>query len=269
MIEAVALAISAASTGGALALAAAERRARGARLLGVQRACHELRGPITAVRLGVQLGVRTGELSLDRMRALDLELGRAGLALDDLTHPGPRLAPRRRSAVDMRELVAASVLAWSASAELHGRELRMGWRADAVAVRADGIRLAQVLGNLLANAIEHGAGPIIVTAEARSGRVRVEVADEGPGLPARVAASLRAERPASPRTRARGNESLASLRWACRIPVRRDRRDHRPDPRHGHGLAISAQIAALHGGSLTAVPGGPGARLVLELPLAG
>src|SRR5271167_3911316 len=49
------------------------------------RACHELRGPLTAARLGLQLGSRAGELSPARLRAIDLELGRAALALDDLS----------------------------------------------------------------------------------------------------------------------------------------------------------------------------------------
>ncbi len=252
MIDTVALTISALSTGGALAAAAAERRSRAARSLGVRRACHELRGPITAVRLGVQLGARTGELSVDRLRALDLELGRAGLALEDLADPGSMLGPRRREPVDLRAVAEESVLAWSASAELHARELALRWRTDAVSVRGDRIRLAQILGNLLANAIEHGEGPITVTGRSGARRLLVEVRDEGPGLPAHVRTALAAPRARRPLSRA----------------------GRRGDPRHGHGLAIAAQIAALHGGSLTAAAGGaagaagPGARLVLELPLA-
>ena len=51
----------------------------------VARACHELRGPLAAARLGLELGVRVGELSPAQLRALELELGRASLALDDGT----------------------------------------------------------------------------------------------------------------------------------------------------------------------------------------
>ena len=65
-------------------------RTLGARMEAVTRACHELRGPLTAARLGLQLGARAGDLSADRLRAIDLELGRAGLALDDLGAVGSR-----------------------------------------------------------------------------------------------------------------------------------------------------------------------------------
>ena len=51
------------------------------RLVLVARASHELRGPLTAVHLGLH-GL-SGEPA--RLAAIDLELRRAGLALDDLT----------------------------------------------------------------------------------------------------------------------------------------------------------------------------------------
>jgi signal transduction histidine kinase len=60
------------------------RRMLGSRMEAVARACHELRGPLTAARLGLSFGARCGELSADRLRAIDTELGRATLALQDL-----------------------------------------------------------------------------------------------------------------------------------------------------------------------------------------
>ena len=64
------------------------RRSSEMRMEAVARACHELRGPLAAARLGLELGVRVGELSPAQLRALDLELGRASLALDDLAAAG-------------------------------------------------------------------------------------------------------------------------------------------------------------------------------------
>jgi signal transduction histidine kinase len=49
------------------------------------------------------------------------------------------------------------------------------WRAGPVRVRAERGRLAQALGNLLSNAVEHGTGPIRVQATRVGGRVRIEV----------------------------------------------------------------------------------------------
>jgi len=66
--------------------------------------------------------------------------------------------------------------------------------------------------------------------------VRIEVIDEGPGLPAPVAQLTR---------RARGGRG-----------------------RRGRGLAIAAEIAERHGGRLVAAPTARGARIGLELPFA-
>ncbi|OYQ24957.1 hypothetical protein CHU93_14025 [Sandarakinorhabdus cyanobacteriorum] len=59
-----------------------------------------------------------------------------------------------------------------------------------LAVLADRIRLEQVLVNLLRNAQEAGAQQIRVAASAAAGAVAITVADDGPGLPSAIAASL-------------------------------------------------------------------------------
>ncbi|MBI5106175.1 MAG: sensor histidine kinase, partial [Solirubrobacterales bacterium] len=79
---------------------------------------------------------------------------------------------------------------------------------------------------------EHGGGRIEVRARALGDRVRVEVADGGPGLPAPVADVVRGPRAG------RGTR--------------------------GRGLAIASGILARHGGRLTA----EGGSVVLELPAA-
>src|SRR5690349_24795873 len=86
------------------------RRSSELRMEAVARACHELRGPLAAARLGLELGVRVGELSPAQLRALDLELGRASLALDDLaaTGAGAGAGPGRHGEVDVAELLGDS-----------------------------------------------------------------------------------------------------------------------------------------------------------------
>src|ERR1700759_1542259 len=64
------------------------RRSSEMRMEAVARACHELRGLLAAARLGLQLGVPGGGVSPAQLRALNLELGRASLALDDLAAGG-------------------------------------------------------------------------------------------------------------------------------------------------------------------------------------
>lgn len=242
---AVSLAGWLAASGAGLAAGGAWRALSG-RMETVARACHELRGPLTAARLGLQLGERVGELSPARMRAIDLELGRAALALEDLDGVRARRlinAGRPLEPVDLGELVADSVEAWRALATARSVELTGSWSGPLASVWGDRLRLAQATGNLIANAIEHGGGVVEVrgavdAAEVRDGappgRARIEVSDTGRGLPAPVAELARRPRAG------RGAR--------------------------GRGLAIASAVAASHGGRLVAAPSPRGARLVLELP---
>ena len=236
---------------GAGIVAVIGRRWAHARTEAVARACHELRGPLTAVRLGLELASRVGgELSAAQLRALDLELGRATLALDDLAAagsrlPGPGLLSRGRrmtgaatGRVEVSELLADSGEAWRPAATAAGVRLDVRWSGAPARVAGDRLRLAQATGNLIANAIEHGGGAIELRGRVGAGSVRIDVIDDGPGLSAPVADLAR---------RARAERGA-----------------------RGRGLAIASTIARDHGGRLAAAPSQRGARLVLELPaLAG
>jgi signal transduction histidine kinase len=238
-------------------------RAAGART--VARACHELRGPIAAARLGLSLASRgDGELTSDRLRAIDLELARAGLALDDLARSR---RPQPPEIVDLGELLQASVAALEPLAVAHRAALELRRPVAAVPVLGVRLRLAQMSANLIANAIEHGGGAVVVTVAADERAVRVEVTDEGPGLPASLAelsgsggrrrTVLRALRREGPLLRREGpllrREGPFGLQ---RVALR------------GHGLAIAASIVARHGGRLSTAPSSAGARLLVELPRA-
>ncbi|MHB1571478.1 MAG: hypothetical protein ACYC0H_20050, partial [Solirubrobacteraceae bacterium] len=72
------------------------------RMEAVARACHELRGPLTAARLGLTHGVAAALPTPGRLRAVDAELCRAAAALDDLADPrggAPRLGELHRVGV--------------------------------------------------------------------------------------------------------------------------------------------------------------------------
>jgi signal transduction histidine kinase len=213
----------------------------------VARACHELRGPLTAVRLGLELGGRVRQLPYNRLRAIELELERAALALDDLA-----AAPRRGvigggaasgsrgggEEVDIGELVSDSVEAWRTVARARDVALCLEPASAGLVVAGERLRLAQAIGNLIANAIEHGGGLVEVRVRGEEKRIRVEVVDGGPGLPAPIDELVR----------------------------RRRRKRRRVDKERGHGLAIASAIATAHGGRLAGAPTERGARVVLELP---
>jgi signal transduction histidine kinase len=240
----------------AVTAAAIARCALVGRLEAVAWACHELSGPLTAARLGLVPGAQRGRLSRARLRAIDLELARATLALEDLSEAlqgsgapaGARECPRAPDAehVDVEELLSDSVEAWRASAASRGMELRMLWSGGRALVIGQRLRLAQATGNLIANALEHGGGPVEVRGRAEDSGVRIEVLDCGPGLVAPVAELVRSRRSARPR-------------WS-RLSASRAR---------GRGLAIADAVAVAHGGRLASAPSERGAKLVLELPAAG
>jgi signal transduction histidine kinase len=213
----------------------------------VTRACHELRGPLTAARLGLDLGTRGQQLSQAQIRAIGSELGRASLALDDLARAGEspgQLAAGDRNCqltevglVDVCALLADSVAAWRASAVAAGVELVLSEPEAAVLVRGQRLRLTQAVGNLIANAIEYGGRHVSVEIAVAERWAQIAVRDDGPGLPDTVPALTHRAR------RGRGAR--------------------------GRGLAIVQGIAAVHGGRLHARHAERGAHLALELPVAG
>lgn len=217
-----------------LAIGRLQARRREVRLA---RATHEVRGPLQALMLGLAgLERRAGDAGMVRALGLEVELSRIVLALEDLddarTGRHARPTPAPPGSADVAAVVRDQVAAWSAVAQRQGRTLRAIGTDVCCPVRADPARLAQATGNLVANALEHGRGDVVVDLLVIPGRaVRVEVRDGGPGPGAPVGRLV---------ARAR----------------------HRVG-RHGHGLAVAAEIAQTCGGRLT---GGAGQRVALELP---
>jgi signal transduction histidine kinase len=133
--------------GWALVTGLAIQAARMARKLElVARADHELRGPVTALRLAVEaLGRRPHERR--RADALGVHLDRLELGLADLAAArAARQAPARPSEVPVEALARAAAAAYEPAAREAGREGRVDWRAGFVLARADRSRLSQALG---------------------------------------------------------------------------------------------------------------------------
>jgi len=217
---------------------AAYARERRRRLIAaelVARAAHELRGPLAAAHLALQSLGRELAGGRARCSAIDVQLQRAALAVADLAAaPVGGRAPDVGGAVDVGDLLEEQVRAWRPMAAAYGCELLLVPSAPGTYVHGDRLRLGQALGNVVANALEHGRGRIELSARRLDDRVRIEVLDDGPGLPAPVADL--ASRPAAGRGR------------------------------RGRGLAIASEIARRHGGRLASAPSQHGARLALDLP---
>ncbi|HKH15963.1 MAG TPA: HAMP domain-containing sensor histidine kinase [Solirubrobacteraceae bacterium] len=219
----------------ALASVVSLRAATDRRMALVAEAAHELRAPLSAALLGLH-GVVADAPGARRVAAVELELRRAGLALADLdAAPRGRRAPELAEPLEVRALLAEAVEGWRALAGALGGELLFDPAGGRLLVHADRLRLTQAVGNLVLNALEHGAGPVRIRAHATRTHVRIEVRDQGPGLPAPVAV-------------------LAADGMHAR--------------RRGHGLAVAARVVRRHGGRLLTAPVSAGACVVLELPRA-
>jgi signal transduction histidine kinase len=218
----------------ALATVAALRTATERRMALVAEAAHELRGPLSAALLALH-GVVVDAGGARRMAAVELELRRAGLALEDLdAAPRGRRAPECAEPLDVGALLAEAVEAWRPLAGALASELLYDPAGPRLLVRADRLRLTQAVGNVVLNAIEHGCAPVRLRAHATRAHIRIEVRDHGPGLPAPVAELAAGEH----------------------------------GGRRGHGLAIAARVVARHGGRLLTAPVSSGACVVIELPRA-
>ena len=125
--------------------------------------------------------MRREQGGLRRARAFESELDRLCAGLDDLD--GARRARAPRSAArscPLERALRTAAAGWRPVTSGQGRRLSLHWEAGTAAVRADRRRLAQVLGNLLANAVEHGSGAVRLRGRRRGSKVLIEVVDDGP-----------------------------------------------------------------------------------------
>jgi signal transduction histidine kinase len=150
----------------------------GRRLELAARAEHELRGPVTVLRLALER--LRGDPSAHRHAALleaQLERLCAGLADLAAARIGRRPGPRQER-VDIGRLLRGSIEGWRLVLAASGRELRVRWQRSPGTLRSDPQRLAQALGNLMANACEHGSGPVELRALPDGRRLRLELENE-------------------------------------------------------------------------------------------
>jgi signal transduction histidine kinase len=157
-------------------------RREGRRAELVAAAAHELRGSATAISLAAA-ALRREPGGLRRALAFESELERMRAALEDLELARlGRRSPARPAVVPAERMLRGAAAGWRPAARRAGRPFRFRWEGEPADVRADRGRMAQALGNLLANAMEHGSGAVELVGRRRGDRVRVEVTDRGRGL---------------------------------------------------------------------------------------
>jgi two-component system phosphate regulon sensor histidine kinase PhoR len=230
------------------------RRADRVRRDFVANVSHELRTPLTAVRGYVEALLDGGTSEAEARRFLEI-IGRHTLRMERLVRDLLRLA-RLDAGQETLERVPCPVeslfsgveteLLSSIDAQRQLVEQRIA--PDAATVAGDPAKLHDALRNLLENAVNYSGdgGRIVMASERHGDRIRLIVADSGPGIP---------------------DADLPRIFERFYRVDKARTRDGRDPGGTGLGLSIVRHLVALHGGNVWAqnrVEGG--AVFVIELP---
>ena len=212
---------------------------------------HELRTPLTTIRLASDV-LYDGRDALDPPAARSAELLRAQVErfealladLLEISRMDAQAADVSGEPTNLVELAREAIDSLGGLADEMGTPVRLVTPGGHVEVEVDSRRIARILRNLLANAIEHGDGrPIVVTVDSSATAVGLGVRDHGAGMPQHHA------------------DRVFDRFW------RADPSRQRRIGGTGLGLAISLEDALLHGGSLEVWSReGDGTNFVLTLP---
>jgi PAS domain S-box-containing protein len=149
---------------------------------------HELRTPIANLKLYIDLLERgKPEKQVQYLQVLHQQVRRVAALVDDILDLS-RLERRKEQgliyqAVALNEVVDQVVLAHQPRAEADGLHLTFEPAASLPPVRADANQLAQVVTNLIANALSYtSAGYVRVSTYADNGAACLCVADSGSGI---------------------------------------------------------------------------------------
>jgi two-component system OmpR family sensor kinase len=201
-------------------------------------ASHELRTPLASLKTELELALRhdrTPDELRQALRSASEETDRLSRLADDLlvlARSDRGTLPLRQEKIAARELLDRVAAQFQPNVDVDV--------PDGLQLTGDRLRLEQALGNLVANAITHGAGAVKMSARGEDGTVELHVEDDGPGIPPDFA-----ERAFERFTRADEARGGANA---------------------GLGLAIVAAIARAHGGKAGFSPREPGTDAWIALP---
>ncbi|WP_313178089.1 PAS domain S-box protein [Massilia sp.] len=214
---------------------------------------HELRNPLAPLRTGLDLmrlappGTQAGARVHEMM---DRQLRQMVHLIDDLMdvsriNSGKIVLQRR--ILDLQDAVTNAVEAALPSIEAARHAFDVALPDQAVRLHADPTRLAQILGNLLTNAVKYTppGGSIRLSARLEDGMVAIAVADTGMGIPREEQAHVFELFSQVSRNMGRAQGGL------------------------GIGLSLVRSLVEMHGGSVAVDSAGPGqgTTFTIRLPV--
>ncbi|MEA2424137.1 MAG: hypothetical protein QOH13_547 [Thermoleophilaceae bacterium] len=208
-------------------------------------ASHELRTPLAILKAELELaarGQRSNAELTDAVHSAVEEVDRLVRLAEDLlvlARADEGRLPVRAEVQRLEPLVRAVADAFELQARADGRGITIE-SADDLAAPVDAARIRQALGNLVENALRHGAGDVRVSAVRVNGDVELHVVDQGGGFPVEFLPHAFDRFTRGDPARSRGGSGL--------------------------GLAIVEAIARGHGGSVHASNTKDGSDVWLVVP---
>ena len=233
--------------------AAARDQSESARRHLVAAVSHDLRTPITSLRLlteAVSDDIVTGAMRRRYLASMRTHIDALSALIDDLFEVS-RLQAGDISwsleRIQLAELVGETVDAMRLEAEAKGVAVRASVPDSLVLAQANPEKIQRVLFNLIQNAIRHtpADGSVVVRAEPAANGVEVEIVDDGEGIASD-------ERDHVFTAFYRGGEQAA-----------------RSETGAGLGLAVARAIVEAHGGRIWLADSSVGTRVRFSLPAAG
>lgn len=209
---------------------------------------HELRNPLGAIQGAVQALGTTGLQDPTAIRATGIiqrQIFHMARLVDDLLDVGRVVTGKivlNRRAVDLAECVRSSISALTAGQQLDGR---VHVTAESVWVHGDPVRLEQIVGNLVSNALKFSPPDrdVHVSVGPDSGDAILRVADQGAGIDADLLPRIFDLFVQASDSIDRGKGGL------------------------GIGLTLVHRLVELHGGAIHAASEGPGCGSVFTVCL--
>jgi signal transduction histidine kinase len=203
---------------------------------------HEMRGPLGTILSSVEVARRSPEsraVEVDRIERQARALSRLAGDILDIARIRTGQVELQRARVALQAIVAEAVSATS----FEGRVFRSTMPDEPLMVNADAARIAQVLANLLGNAVKFTPPEGVISVQCERGErdVVVRVRDSGVGI---------------------------SAEFLPRVFEPYVQGKHSHGPGIGLGLSIARRFVVLHGGHIEAFSDGPGkgAEFVVHLP---